>query len=80
MAPMAQEFLKLIVDNELGHDGNPALMRHWANAIATDNGSFKKEKKNSPRKVDLLASSILASGAYASIKNKNTNKWKARVL
>jgi phage terminase large subunit-like protein len=80
MAPMAQEFLKLIVDNELGHDGNVTLMRHWANAVATDSGSFRKEKKNSPRKVDLLASSILASGAYASIKNKNTNTWKARVL
>lgn len=80
MAPMAQEFLKLIVDNELGHDGNPALMRHWSNAVSTDNGSFRKEKKNSPRKVDLLASSILASGAYASIKNKPTNTWKVRVL
>ena len=70
IAPMAQQFLADIVSGEAGHDGDPRLARHVLNAVATEAGSFRKEKKNSPRKVDLLASAILANGARQATKER----------
>lgn len=78
MAPLAQQFLADIVAKEIGHDGDPRLTRHVLNAVATESGSFKKEKKSSPRKVDLLACAVLANGARHSAKPKA--KRRATVL
>ena len=81
MAPMAQQFIADLVAKEIGHDGDPRLQRHVLNAVATEAGSFKKEKKNSPRKIDLLACSVLANGARHSVKGrKKNNTRRASIL
>lgn len=70
IAPMAQQFISDLVSKEIGHDGDARLERHVLNAVATEAGSFKKEKKASPRKVDLLACSVLANGARQATKDR----------
>lgn len=74
IAPMAQQFIADLVANEIGHDGDPRLERHVLNAVATEAGSFRKEKKNSPRKIDLLACAVMANGARHSAKPKTTRR------
>ena len=61
--PLAQQFISDLVAKEISHDGNPALTRHALNAVATEGGAFRKEKKKSPRKIDLLVAAVLANGA-----------------
>lgn len=81
MAPLAQQFTTDLYNKEIGHDGNPALTRHVLNAVATETGSFRKEKRNSPRKIDLLACAVLANGARNAYKSKPKNiKRPMRVL
>lgn len=80
MAPLAQQFLADIVSGEAGHDGDSRLARHVLNAVATEAGSFRKEKKNSPRKVDLLSSAILANGARQSMKERQRSTQPRRAI
>lgn len=80
MAPLAQQFLADLVAKEIGHDGDPRLQRHVLNAVATEAGSFKKEKKSSPRKIDLLACSVLANGARQATKDRATKPRRATIL
>lgn len=80
IAPMAQQFVADIVAGDIGHDGDARLTRHVLNAVATEAGSFRKEKKNSPRKIDLLACAVMANGARLSAKPKNTTPRRALVL
>ncbi len=80
IAPMAQQFLADLVANEIGHDGDPRLERHVLNAVATEAGSFRKEKKGSPRKIDLLACAVLANGARHAIKDRPTETRRATIL
>lgn len=80
IAPMAQQFLADLVAKEIGHDGDPRLQRHVLNAVATDAGSFKKEKKASPRKVDLLACAVLANGARHASKDRAPKPRRATIL
>ena len=82
VAPMAQQFLADLVSGEIGHDGDARLTRHVLNAVATEAGSFRKEKKNSPRKIDLLACAVLANGARQATKErqKSTSPRKAHIL
>jgi phage terminase large subunit-like protein len=80
VAPMAQQFIADLVAKEIGHDGNKTLERHVLNAVATEAGSFRKEKKASPRKVDLLACAILANGARHATKARKTTTGKAIIL
>jgi len=80
MAPLAQQFIADLVAKEIGHDGNKTLERHVLNAVATESGSFKKEKKASPRKIDLLACSVLANGARHQTKDRKTTNRRAVVL
>jgi len=58
------------------------LLFHVLNAVATEAGSFRKEKKNSPRKIDLLACAVLANGARQATKErqKSTAQRKAVIL
>jgi len=79
---MAQQFLADLVSGEIGHDGDARLSRHVLNAVATEAGSFRKEKKNSPRKIDLLACAVLANGARQATKErqKSTTSRKALIL
>lgn len=81
MAPMAQQFIADLVAKEIGHDGkSPELTRHVLNAVATEVGSFRKEKRSSPRKVDLLACAILANGARHIQKDRKTTNRRAIIL
>jgi phage terminase large subunit-like protein len=62
--PLAQQFLSDLVSKTIGHDGkSPALTRHVLNAVATEGGSYRKEKKKSPLKIDLLVCAVMANGA-----------------
>lgn len=81
VAPMAQQFIADLVAREIGHDGDPRLTRHVLNAVATEAGSFRKEKRQSPRKVDLLACAVLANGARNANKDrKKTTNRRAIIL
>jgi phage terminase large subunit-like protein len=80
MAPLAQQFIADLVAKEIGHDGDPTLGRHVLNAVATEAGSFRKEKKNSPRKIDLLACSVLANGARHATNDRNQQPRRAIIL
>lgn len=80
MAPLAQQFIADLVGGDIGHDGDPRLQRHVLNAVATEAGSFKKEKKASPRKIDLLACAVLANGARHSSKDRDPKPRRAIVL
>jgi len=73
IAPMAQQFLADIVAKQISHDGDPRLQRHVLNAVATESGSFRKEKRGSPRKVDLLACAVLANGARHATQDRRTS-------
>lgn len=80
IAPMAQQFIADLVAQEIGHDGDPRLQRHVLNAVATEAGSFKKEKKASPRKIDLLACAVLANGARHATKDRAPKPRRATIL
>jgi phage terminase large subunit-like protein len=80
IAPMAQQFLSDLISKEIGHDGDPRLQRHVLNAVATESGSFRKEKRGSPRKVDLLACAVLANGARHASKDRKTTTRRAVIL
>lgn len=80
MAPMSQQFLADLVAGSLGHDGDRRLERHVLNAVAKDDGSFRKEKRGSPRKVDLLAAAVLANGARQMVLSKPARKGRVTVL
>jgi phage terminase large subunit-like protein len=82
IVPLAQEFLSDLVAGIIGHaepDGG-ALTRHVLNAVATEAGSFKKEKKHSPRKVDLLFCAVLANGARNAVLAKPKKKRSGGML
>lgn len=80
IAPMAQQFVADIVAGDVTHDGDPRLTRHVLNAVATEAGSFRKEKKNSPRKIDLLACAVMANGARHASKPRTDNVRRATIL
>lgn len=80
MAPMAQQFIADLVAKEIGHNSDPRLERHVLNAVATESGSFRKEKRNSPRKIDLLACAVLANGARHAMAGKPQGSRRAIVL
>ena len=80
IAPMAQMFIADLVAQDIGHAGDPRLTRHVLNAVATEAGSFKKEKKASPRKVDLLACAVLANGARNATKDRQTTSSRRAVI
>lgn len=80
IAPMAQQFIADLVAGDIGHDGDPRLKRHVLNAVATESGSFRKEKRGSPRKVDLLACAVLANGARQATKDRVKKTRRATIL
>lgn len=80
MAPLAQQFVADVVDKAIGGDGDPRLTRHVLNAVATESGSFRKEKKASPRKVDLLAAAILANGARLAAVPRSSQNRRALII
>lgn len=80
IAPLAQQFVADIVAGDVTHAGDPRLTRHVMNAVATEAGSFRKEKKSSPRKIDLLACAVMANGARHASKPRPQNARRATIL
>lgn len=80
VAPMAQQFIADLIAKQIGHNGDARLQRHVLNAVATESGSFRKEKRGSPRKVDLLACAIFANGARQATKDRMTKPRRATIL
>lgn len=63
IVPMAQQFQQDLVGQLIHHIGEEVLTRHVRNAVITENGSYSKEKRNSPNKIDLLVCLVLANAA-----------------
>jgi phage terminase large subunit-like protein len=80
MSPLAQQWLSDLISGDIGHVGDPRLTRHVRNAVATESGSFRKEKRSSPRKVDLLACAILANGAAHANRDKLESKARRAII
>ncbi|SDP09695.1 Phage terminase-like protein, large subunit, contains N-terminal HTH domain [Nakamurella panacisegetis] len=80
--PLAQQFLTDLVSGTIGHNepNGGALTRHVLNAVATEAGSFKKEKKHSPRKIDLLFCAVMANGARNAVLAKPRKKRSGGML
>jgi phage terminase large subunit-like protein len=63
MVPASQKFLEAVLDSQLTHNGDPALSRHIENCIVkTDQlgPRIVKDKKFSPRKIDLAVCAVIA--------------------
>lgn len=63
MGPAWQTFYDAVVDEELTHDGNPALIRHVGNMVMKRDARGvrpTKETQTSPRKIDLGIAAIIA--------------------
>ena len=63
MAPATDRFYQAITSEELTHDGNPDMARHFAHTVAKSTALgdlVSKDKRNSPRKIDAAVASIVA--------------------
>ena len=63
MAPATDRFYAAVMDQNLTHDGDPRLAAHLAHCVArrTPMGDVvTKDKKSSPRKIDLAVAAIVA--------------------
>ena len=63
MSPATDRFYAAVMDQTLSHDGDPDLAAHINNAVArntTLGASIHKDKKTSPRKIDLAIAAIIA--------------------
>lgn len=79
--PLAQQFVQDIVSGEIHHTNEEALTRHVSNALATEAGSYRKDKRGSKNKIDLLVCSVLANGARNYILKKEArNTGSALIL
>lgn len=70
MRPMSEKFKQDILDGTIGHSGQRRLSMHAMNAVETSEGKIKKDKPNSPRKIDFIIASILANGARTSVEKR----------
>ena len=63
MVPASQKFLEAVMDEQIAHNGDAALARHIENCVVkTDQAGPRivKDKKNSPRKIDLGICAVIA--------------------
>ena len=68
MAGAVSRFYTAIVGGELSHDGDPRLARHLKNARVRESRSgatIAKDRKDSPRKIDLAIAAIVAHSRAA---------------
>jgi len=81
ITPLAQQFVQDIVSGVIFHNNEEALTRHVSNALATEAGSYRKDKRGSKNKIDLLVCSVLANGARNYILKKEArNTGSALIL
>lgn len=79
MAPATDRLYGDVMEHRLTHDGNPRLAAHVGNAVAvsTPQGDvITKEKKSSPKKIDLAVAAIVARDRAAF----HSKKKRARVV
>ena len=79
MAPATDRMFQAVVEDRLTHDGNTDLAKHIAHCKAerTSLGDLvKKDKKNSPRKIDAAVAAIVALDR-AAWHSMNTRKRRA---
>lgn len=70
MGPATQRFYDAVVLGSLTHSGDPDLARHVANAktITNSRGTrIVKDKKDSPRKIDLAVAAVMAFEAASTV-------------
>ena len=63
MAPASDRFYAAVMDQTISHDGDSRLAAHLAHCVATSTAQgsvIQKDKKNSPRKIDLAIAAIVA--------------------
>lgn len=63
MAPATDRFYQAVSEGRLSHDGHPRLAVHIGHAVATPSPQgdvITKDKKSSPRKIDLAVAAIVA--------------------
>lgn len=63
MFPMCEEFRTDLYSGILSHNGNKRFREHVLNAVTSIRGLPKKEKPDSPLKIDFLICAVLANGA-----------------
>lgn len=74
-----ERLMTTIFDRKIKHDGDPDLRRHVLNTRRAENNygvSFRKESRESKRKVDLYAGLMLAHEAVHDLRTRVTKKKK----
>ncbi|WP_144721224.1 terminase [Cellulosimicrobium sp. TH-20] len=74
-----EQLVGAIFDGALSHDGDPHLRRHVLNVMRAENDygvSFRKESRESPRKVDAYAAMFLAFTARRELLERGKKKRK----
>jgi phage terminase large subunit-like protein len=88
MALACRAYRDAILNGEISHDGNKAFIRHIGNARKhelnreDDEGRplfyIKKERKDSPKKIDIAMAAILSKEAQGDAKSKGAHKTKRK--
>jgi phage terminase large subunit-like protein len=63
MVPATQRFYEAVINHSLTHSGDPRLARHIDNCtlkVDARGARLGKDAKNSPRKIDLAVSAVMA--------------------
>ncbi|NNH69177.1 terminase large subunit [Nocardia uniformis] len=79
MAPATDRMYQAVMEKAITHDGNPRLAAHISNCVAeqTNKGTVvRKDKKNSPKKID---AAVAAIAAYDRAKWHESKSKKKRV-
>lgn len=63
MEPLSNDFILSWVSNEMNHNNDRNIKKHFLNAWTTDDGRPIKKTKDSKDKIDILIACILAFGA-----------------
>lgn len=82
MPELSQNFKEAVYKKDLKHAGENRFTQHFKNAIETIKGTPNKESKNSARKIDFVACSVLAHGAMVEHldRSKNKNRHGVRIF
>lgn len=70
MFPMCEEFREDLYKGELKHNADKRFREHVLNAVTSIRGLPKKDKPDSPLKIDFLICAVLANGARRELQDK----------
>lgn len=77
MGPATDRLYQAVMEHHVTHDGDPDLLRHFANAVAKSTAVgdlITKDKRNSPKKIDIAVASIIAHSRAAFYASNKTSK------